>query len=162
MNKSLYEISTEALAISQALEDGELTPELEADLIINQQDLQNKAVNYGFVIKDKEATIGAIDEEIKRLQALKKSQQRVIDEMKGRVSQAMKIYHVDEIKIPVLKINFRASESVEVVNFDQLPDKFKRTKTVVEANKTKIKEALKNGESVDGAILQQNQNLQIK
>jgi hypothetical protein len=69
MKKSLYNITKEALELASALEEGELTPELETALAINQNELQEKAINYGYAIKSLEEDVTTITEEIRRLTA---------------------------------------------------------------------------------------------
>lgn len=162
MKKSLYAISTEALNIASALEEGELSPEIETALAINQEELQEKALNYGYAIKSIDDDLTAINEEIKRLTALKQAKQNAIDKMKEAVSNAMQIYGIEKVTSPTLNLSFRKSEAVEVVNFDQLPEEYKATKTTVSADKTRIKNAIKSGENVEGATLSINYNLQIK
>lgn len=162
MKKSLYEISEEAIELASALEEGELTDELEERLIINQNELQTKAVNYGFVIKDSKHTISAIDDEIKRLQGLKKVEENKQDRLIQAISDAMNLYGFEKVETPVIKLSFRSSESVEVISMDQLPSKYKTTKTTTSPDKKSIKDAIKEGEEVPGAVLNKNSNLQIK
>ena len=54
MKLSLYTIEQNYLTLVENLIDngGELTPELETELAITKQDLQNKGVCYGFIVKD--------------------------------------------------------------------------------------------------------------
>lgn len=160
--KLLYEISNEALEIASALEEGELTEDLEQRLTINQEELQKKGINYGFVIKDSEFTISAIDEEIERLQGLKKTEQNKQERLKAAISDAMNLYGIEKIESPVMKLSFRSSESVEVISFEQLPNDYKVSKTSVTADKKAIKEAIKEGKEVAGAVINKNKNLQIK
>lgn len=162
MKKSLYEISKEALSIALALENGELTEELESQLVINQNELQTKSINYGFVIKESDHNIDAIDKEIKRLQLLKKSEQNKKNRLLTAVSDAMKLYSIDKIETPVMKLSFRSSKTVEVISMSQIPNEYKVNKTTTSADKKKIKEAIENGETVEGAVLNKNQTLQIK
>ena len=164
MNLSLYTIQQEYLHIAEALLDngGELTPELSEALTINQQNLETKSTNYGLVIKELESQIDIIDSEIKRLSALKASRNKTIDRLKENISTAMKIYNVEEIATPLLKINFRKSESVEVPVEAMLDKEYIVTKTTTSVDKVKIKEAIKRGETVFGAVLKENKNLQIK
>lgn len=49
--KSLFNITAEARELASALIEGELSSEIELALVINQTELQEKAINYGFVIK---------------------------------------------------------------------------------------------------------------
>ena len=162
--KSLYEITQEAMELASYLEenDGELNEELESLLVINQNELQAKAINYGYAIKTIEHDVEAIENELKRLQALKKAKTNAIERMKEAISNAMELYSIEKVESPTLNLSFRKSESVEVHNEDIIPLQFMNIKEVRTVNKTKIKEAIKNGENVFGATLQINNNLQIK
>ena len=72
MKKSLYHIETEYLTIINQVEEleGELTPELEQQLTINEKELQGKSIAYLEFIGSKEVLNTRIDDEIKRLQAI--------------------------------------------------------------------------------------------
>jgi hypothetical protein len=162
--KSIYELTTEAKYIASLLEEneGELNEELESLLVINQNDIQTKAINYAYLIKAFGYDLYYIENEIKRLQELKKAKNNAIDRMKESISNAMNIYGIEKVDSPTLKLSLRKSESVEVMNEEIIPSHFFTVKEVKTVNKTKIKEAIKNGENVFGAILQVNNNLQIK
>jgi hypothetical protein len=163
-NIKLYEIEQEYLSIAQQLIDldGELTTELEEQLTINREQLENKGRAYSFVIKDMETEIDIIDAEMARLNQLKERRVKAADKLKERVKDAMLLFGITEIKSPTLKINFRKSESVEVDNIELLESDYKVTKTTVSADKVKIKAAIKEGVNVNGAVLVENNNLQIK
>ena len=164
MNKSIYQIQNEyQLLIEQIIEaDGELTHEQEFALQINKEELQSKGVNYGYVIKGLEDTNQAIENEIKRLNALKKRNSNLIDRLAYNISNAMQMYEIREIKTDTLKLSFRTSESVEVSDISLLDRKFVKTKIEESADKIAIKQAIKSGESVTGAVLITKDNLQIK
>lgn len=59
-------------------------------------------------------------------------------------------------------VSFRRSETVEVEDVALIPAELLRVKTTVEADKTKIKALLKDGQEVKGCCLVENQNIQIK
>jgi hypothetical protein len=164
MKTSLYQIEQTYLNLVESLIEngGELTPELETELSINKEQLQNKGVCYGFIVKELEGNIDLIDLEIKRLQALKKPLVNSIDRLKNNLSQAMQMFDVTELKTPLLKINFRKSESIEVTDIDLLDTDFVKTTITKAADKIAIKEAIKAEIPVRGAVLITNYNLQIK
>lgn len=164
MKLSLYDIEKSQLELVEALIEngGELTPEIEQSLQMNADNLSTKGTNYGFIIKELTSEINIIDAEIDRLEALKKSRNKVIEKLKNNLSVAMQIFGVDKIESPVLKISFRASESVEIDDVESIPAKFMVTKTTTQPDKTAIKAAIKAGELTIGAHIQVNQNLQIK
>jgi hypothetical protein len=159
---NIYEISNKARELAFALETGELTPELENELLINQHDLTVKATNYAYVIRTFDFELDAIDQEIKRLQAMKKAKENAIDRMKESVLNAMNIYGIEKVSTPTLSISIRKSESINIVNEDQVSDAFKKEKVTISIDNVAIKNAIKAGQYVAGATLEVNQNLQIK
>jgi hypothetical protein len=160
---NIYQITTKAKELAFALELDELTPELENELVINQEELQHKAINYGYVIKSFESEIDAIDEEIKRLAALKKAKSNVIDKMKEAVLYAMNIYGIEKVASPTLSLSIRNNpESVEIINEAQIPAEYLKEKTTVSIDKVAIKKSIQAGETVQGAILTRSNSLQIK
>ena len=159
---NLYEITQEAQYLAVLLETEELTAELEEALIINQDQLQAKAVNYAKVIANYQAESDAIDQEIKRLKAMKDSREKKIDWLKESVKKAMLLSGIEKVDSPLFKLSVRRSEAVEVDLVEALPNAFLNVKNVVTADKVAIKEAIKRGENVIGARLIENFNLQIK
>lgn len=161
--KSLFQISNEASLLASALIEGELSEELENALIINQTELQEKAINYGYVIKSIESDVDIIEAEIKRLQALKTSRSNAIERMKEAVLKAMDIYGIQKVESPTLKLSIRNNApSVEVLNEYQIPDSYKKTKVKTTIFKTAIKKDIESGLEVPGAVLTRKTSLQIK
>lgn len=160
--KSLYVINQEMQDIASLLEEGELTFELEQALIISQTELQEKAISYAYCIKAADDDVTAINEEIKRLQAIKASKATAIDRMKEAISNAMKLHNIDSVKSPTLSLSFRKSESIEVDEIGQLDPIFLNEKVTITADKIRIKAAIKAGDNITGARISINYNLQIK
>ena len=159
---SLFNITARAKQLALALEEGELTPDLENELVINQNELQIKSENYAYAIKSLEGDVSIIDEEIKRLRALKEAKTNAIERMKEAVVNAFQVYGITEVKSATLKLSLRRSESVEVINQDQLPECFVKAKTTYTPDKVAIKDAIKSGLTVEGAVIVENFSLQIK
>jgi len=159
---NLYEITREAQELAFLLESEEYTPELEAALLINQDQLQAKAGNYAKVIANIQSDSDAIDAEIKRLKAMKDTKDRSINRLKEALREAMLISGIDKIESSLFKLSLRRSEAVEVDVVESLPSSFLNIKNVVTADKIAIKEAINRGENVIGARIVENFNLQIK
>jgi len=164
MRISIYQIEQSYNQLAEELIEngGELTPELEQSLAITEEQLQNKSVAYSFVIKEMDADIDIIDAEIKRLQAAKKQREKASEYLKDRIKNAMDLFSIYEIKTPLVKINFRKSETVEVENVNALPAAYKVVKVTEQADKVAIKAALKDGVDVAGCSIATHRNLQIK
>jgi hypothetical protein len=164
MKKSLYNIEQEYLEIANQLEDGELSPELETALAINERELQGKAIAYAYVIKEAEDTVSIIDAEIKRLQGLKKTEQNKAQRLKDTIQNAMDLYGITEIKTETLKLNFRRSEGV--ICTDSSVTIAEEFATVVpqsiKPNLNEIKKAIKEGRDVTGFEIEERYSLQIK
>jgi hypothetical protein len=161
---NIYKIQNEfQLIIAEVINnEGEITPELETALTINKEQLQSKAVDYCYVIKQLDYDCEQIDNEIARLNKLKKVRSNLTDRLKNTVSSAMQLYDVEKIETPLIKLSFRNSESVEITNEQQLDACFIVTKMVSTPDKKAIKDAIKSGMFVEGATISYNKNLQIR
>lgn len=159
---NLHQLTLQYLNLASYLEQGELTPEIENELQLNENTLKEKAINLAYLIKNLESDVDAIEKELERLEGLKKAKNNAKERIKQLISNAMTIYQYEKINSPTLNLSFRKSESIEIINESQISEDFITTKTTSSINKTKIKEAIKQGQQVDGAILQTNFNLQIK
>jgi hypothetical protein len=158
----LYEITNEAQYLAALLETEELTPELEAELIINQEQLQTKAINYAKVISNYQGESDAIDAEIKRLKAMKESRDKKVTWLTESLKKAMMVSGIEKIESPLFKISLRRSEAVEVEVPEALPVDWQVRKVMITADKVAIKKAIKEGYAITGARLVENFNLQIK
>jgi chaperonin cofactor prefoldin len=167
--QNIYQLTEEMRYLADLIESGEAVDEdgVINEVVAEQIDFTKKALvekgqGYVYVIKQITSELELYDKEIKRLKDRKETIENGLDRLKTSLSQAMILNGMTEIKCDTLKASFRKSESVEIIDFEKLPDNFKRTKIVMEADKIKIKEAIKNGEIVNGAEIVTNQNLQIK
>lgn len=161
---TIFNIQTEYKSIIKALIDngGELTDELQTEIEISQKELYKKTESYSWAIKEIDGEISIIKEEIERLQGLINSRDKAIKRMKDVILNAMETFEIDKIETPLIKISIRESEAVEVINEAQIPDIYFAEKTTKTISKTMIKEAIKSGASIDGAIIKINKSLQIK
>lgn len=159
---TLYNITEEQLRLNDMLEaaEGELTPELEEALAINADNFKSKAAGYSATIMDARARIKALADEIKRLQRMKNVEQRKVEILSERLSDALKLFGIDHMNVDKYRLSFRRSSSVNITDACAVPERFiQRTATF---DKAAIKEAMKNGETVDGAEMTEIQNLQIR
>ena len=167
---SIYNISNDLKKIYEDLdngngidlETGEIKPEIMQQLSISRNELETKAVDYGYVIKAFDDEINIIDREIERLEERKAYVKKNKERMKTIVSSAMEEFGINKIKSETLQLSFRKSESVDIFDESLIDDKFKKVKTEISLDKTAIKNAIKNGEDVQGAKIVEKNNLQIK
>ncbi len=163
--KSLYHIQENYQQIVDELEQngGELTDELSEKLKLNKEELSEKAFNYIQFIKNRQAYIVQIDDEVKRLTDLKKQADSVIDQLKGNLLIAVETF--GPIKAGTFTVTTRKSEAVEITDELEIPEAYF---TIIpeskKPDKKALKEALKSpvAEFVTGAKLVTNLNLVIK
>ena len=161
MKTSLYQIETEHLALMQQIEnaEGEITEEIAEQLEINEGQLQSKSIAYLSVIKSKESFNSQIDEEIKRLQAMKKRNNTLVTNLKNRLLDAVKFF--GDFESNLSSFGTRKSSSVEVENVNALPKEFKVIKVTEQADKAALKKAIKEGQEIEGVSIIEHFNLKI-
>jgi len=162
MKTTLYQIENDYQTLMNEIEeaDGELTEEQINALTINEGQLKQKTVSYLEVIRSKEAFNLNVDNEIKRLQAIKKRNNTLVDRLNNSLLDAVKLF--GDITCGTLTFTTRKSESVIIEDEELICQDFKTQKLVTSIDKLAIKKAIKEGKEVAGAILQENQNLKIK
>lgn len=116
-----------------------------------------------YVLKKQDNYAEAIDEEIKRLQALKKSYTKKKENLSNYIKMCMIANNIKAIETPIGKLSVvNNAESVEIYDESLIDKKFIKTKVEETISKTDIKNAIKNGEEVQGARLVRNTRLAIK
>ena len=160
---SLFNIKNEYKMMIQEIInlDGEITPEMSDKLAINLEELQEKSASYCYVIRHEEKDIDLIDDEIKRLQDIKKRKNNAVALMKSKIQESMELYSMTKIESDFINISFRKSESIEIINEELIPDEYKVVQPS-KVSKTLIKDAIKSGKDVPGASIDLKYNLQIK
>ena len=123
----------------------------------------SKGKDLIYVLRKQDNYAEAIDEEIKRLQALKKSYAKKKENLSNYIKMCMIANNIKAIETPVGKLSIvNNAESVEIYDETLIDKKFIKTKIEETISKTDIKNAIKNGEEVQGARLVRNTRLAIK
>ena len=163
---NIYEINK---AIEDILENGFSVDEETGEILFDESNLNaldaeisEKIENVACYIKNLTADISALKEEERNLSTRRKQKERKIDSLKGYINYAMELSGRKSLESPRCKVSFRKSSSVEVPDINALDEDY-ITKTIeIKPNKVAIKEALKEGKTVEGAEIVERQNLQIK
>ena len=159
---TLYTITSEQLRINELLEEsgGELTPEIEEALILNEENFLTKSEGYIESIARYKALAEPADVRIKEMQRIKKTAENIEKRLKERLQHAMVVMGHDKVDVGLRKLSLRSSTVVSITNEDAIPAEYIIVETKVD--KMKIKEALKNGVVIDGAELVHNTSIQIR
>ena len=119
---NIYEIKQELLAIFEELEynGGELTPELEEQLSITQEQFKDKVKDYTAVIKSLNADLDEILNEQERLKKLYDRKEKTINKLKEIIVSAVEEFGdtkksgVKYLDYGIGEVSIRKSESVDV------------------------------------------------
>ena len=153
---SLYEIN-QAIMDCIDMETGELIDPERLEQLTMEKD--QKIENVACWIKNLTAEAAAYKAEKaafaeREVQALKKA-----DTLKKWLSDALAGQKFSTAKCAV---SFRKSEAVMVDDVNLIPAEMLRIKTTYEPDKTAIKNAIKSGREINGCMLVENTNIQIK
>lgn len=154
--------------IQDLLNDGidpndERVQELLEKMVAQEDEWESKAVNVGRFLNQLSLDVVQIESEIERLTKKKKSNESAHKNLHDLLMWQMEAFGKTEIKNPLLTIKVKENPpSLIVEREDLVPDKFKAKKEVVTVNKNAIKQALKDGETIDGVKLINTKKLTIK
>lgn len=166
MSQTLYNITAEHQRLLQLIEenDGEITVEIAEQFNLTNEQFEEKAASYGYVIKAVEDNTEIIDKEIKRLTEMKRREVKKSELLRYKLSESMQLFGFDEINKNNLRLFFRKSKSVEIENEDLIPREMcTHVPESWKPDKAAIKAAIDKQEiDVPGASVVEKKNLQIK
>ena len=163
----LYELTSEiqnAIELYNQVETDDQLAEVEVKLESLQIDFKEKVVGVAKYVRNVEADATAIDNEIKRLQTLKKRAERTVEWFERYLFQAMEATSTEKVECPILKVSIRKTPpSVQVEDESKIPEKYWRIiPETKEVDKNAIKDAFKAGIGVDGAKVIKTKRIEIK
>jgi predicted nucleic acid-binding Zn-ribbon protein len=127
---------------------------------------EKKVENMALWYLDLNAQIAAIKAEEDRLYARRKEAENMQDKLKDYLAQ---MQAGEKFNTPRVSISFRSSEAVEIADEKafvkaMMESGFDSYLTYKEPtiNRTAIKNALKGGVAIEGAVIKKKQNIQIK
>ena len=168
---TLYDIDAAILAIEQKAseifdeETGEVTDidefeSLKAQFDALQMDRKQKISNIACLYKQTLAEAEAIKTEKMALAKRQQATENRAESLKRYLDYALNGEKFEDARC---KISYRKSEGIHFAddfNYSALPPQF--VKVTVDAKKTELKAALKNGEEIPGVSLISKSNLQLK
>ena len=160
---TLYEITGQFLELLTWAEDPDVDDQAFSDTMeALSYEIEEKADGYAKVIRQLQGQVDAIKAEIDRLSGRKDAIENHIKAMKGNLEQSMIATGKEKFKTDLFSFNIQnnAPSVVLDVDEDKVPEQFiVITKKV---DKKGIGQALKNGDQIDFAHLEQSRSLRIR
>ena len=159
---NLYEISDRYNNLRDLLENDDIPlTVIEEAMAQVEGEFNDKASNIVKLIRTLEADAKAIKEEKSRLDKMEKARSNKAKYLKLYLESNMKATGIKKCKADIFTLAIQKNPpSVDVYDFDKLPDEYRKVE--ISADNTKIKDALKNGIDVPGAILCQSESIRIR
>lgn len=139
--------------------DSDTLEVLKQDLEIQIIDKSSSVVKHH---KNRETLINQVSDEIKRLQAFKKSLENKQKRFDNYIIWCMNKLGKNKIDTPNGVIKLSNSSGVVITNKDLIPAKFLIPKQEFKEDLKAIRKAIESGEIVEGAIIEERINLNIK
>lgn len=155
---TLYEINEQirkAIELGFDHETGEILDESALEQL--QMDKDEKTENLILAIKNIVAENKAIRDEEIALAKRRRTGENRAEWLKNYLAASL---NGEKFSTPRCSVSFRRSQGVKVLNDAEIPASFLRVKS--EPNTAAIKDALKAGETVPGAVLEDRMNILIK
>jgi hypothetical protein len=124
-----------------------------------QIDRDEKVENICLYIKDLYAEADAIYNERRALEEREKASEKKADSL-SRYLQSM--LAGEKFKTPKCAVSYRKTQAVNIVDETLIPNEYLRFKTTSAPDKAAIKDAIKAGKDVPGAMLEERQSMTIK
>ncbi len=161
---NIYELNASIKACIQydeehvvSVDDGEILNLEQFEALQMERDA--KVEGLACYIKNLTAEAEAIYAEINVLSYRAGAKKKEIERCKAYLAGAL---YGEKFETARCKISWRKSEICNVLSMDELPDEYRRTKVIVDADKTAIKKAIKGGAEVPGAEVIQKLNMTLK
>lgn len=164
---TLYEIDAQIKATLDRMletvdeETGEVAVD-PAELEQLQAAREQKLENIALYIKNLDADAVAMKAEENNLKERRQAAERKAERLRSLLSMSMLQAGEDKFTTARCAVSFRRSEVVNVLDLDMLDAEYVVEKKEYSADKKKLKEALKAGLDITGAVLEEKQNIQIK
>ena len=159
---SLFQLSEEILQLRQILDSTEHEADtidaVEAYLTTLSQDRDKKLDNYAALMRELEARARIRQDEAKRLEAIAKRDLDTVERLKERLRLVFTMHEWRSVETDRFRItlaqNGGKQKLVVSVPPEDLEDRFRRTETKILSDNDALREALADGEVIEGVHLE--------
>lgn len=157
---NLYQLTGAALQLQEMLELGEIDQQTFDDTVEGLE-LDTKIENYCKIIKNLEAQAKAFKEEKDRLAEREKAAKNGVTRLKETLLMSLQALDITKVDAGTFTVSRSKSKSVKIVDETWLPEKFLIYQPA-KIDKTAITKAIKEGEEVAGAEMEETEYVRIR
>lgn len=162
---NLFSLAAEYKAVADKLHDSELDEQTIFDTLESMSgELESKATNVGFVIRNLEGMADQIKQAEDAMKNRRQSIDNQVKRLKAYLLANLQTAGISKVESPYFVLSVRNNpESVVVDAESQIPpDYMREIPATYEPDKNLIKQAIKDGFEVPGCHLTKTQSVQIK
>ena len=163
---SLYVLADQYKSLAEKLADLSLPDEAIADTLEGERGaLEEKSVNVAMFVRNLESSAQQIKDAMAEMAKRVKAYEQRADHVRQYLLDNMTRCGITKIESPYFSLSIRANpESVVIGAIEEIPAEFMRQPPppAPSPDKTAIKDAIKSGQDVPGAILKKSLRLEIK
>lgn len=161
---TLYELATDLKKLEEIsfeeIKDQEQAEEIK-DII--KLEIENKSSNMIALIRNIDTDITAIDNEITRLQKMKKAKENKAENIKKYIKICLEESGIKGVETPLGSIKIRNNAPKVVIDdLEKVDGKFVIVETTLKVDKKAIKDSIYEGNTVQGCHLERGTSLTIK
>lgn len=153
-----YELENSFQILSNMFESGEIDEQTYNDTL-ESLPVEECAEQLAKMRKNYDGAISSINQEISRLTERKNSLKRAKDRASESLSNLLDA-RGGRIRTVMFTMFKTQSSSVDIENIDRLPEQY--IKTIKEPDKAAIKQALKDGQKIEGATLVNKESVTVR
>lgn len=156
----LYALALEAMTLSRAILEsgGEITPEIDALLVVNETSLAQKSDAYAAVLDRLEVEEGLWRKRRDECLKILRAHEELQDRLKARMKEALVAMGRDEVRGDQVRFKLAKAQPKLILGND-LPQDCYMPVTTLEVDKQRVRERLEAGEVIVGAALVPNFSL---
>ena len=160
---SLYELAAEYQILLDLADDPETDMEVFNDTLEGiSGEIEDKAENYAKLIKNIEAENDGLKWEIERLKLRKERNEKKIESLKSNLQNAMVATGNTNFKTNLFSFGVQPNTPSLVIDDEKAVDKKYLIPQDPKIDKMAIKDAIKKGEKIEWAHLEQSESLRIR
>lgn len=166
---TLYELTDEVNALRRLVDEEELPDGWWEDTLESLTgEINEKADNIGCLLKEIAYECDALRAEKARIEDRIGRKEKRYQSLKEYLSRELMKAQINKVETPRNVITFRRSESLNIDNEDRFILWAQKERddllkfSLPKIDKMAVKKALKNGESINGAAIEEKYNIQIK
>lgn len=157
---TLYEMTTQAAQLYELLQADEIDEQTFADTL-EAMGAGEKVEDYCQIIRQFQADADMFAKEIERLEARKTTAKNGLDRMKKALLMYMQISGQDKVKAGAFTVSTATTQAVKITDESKIPQEY-FVPQPPRADKTAIKNAIKEGVKIDGAEIVMNTGVRIR